>query len=67
MEKYSVRHDPKGAARLEVPFRGTRLARHPLYTKGTAFTEEERAERARAPRFSSRARSPASVHARRNG
>ena len=42
MEKYSVRHDPKGAARLEVPFRGTRLARHPLYTKGTAFTEEER-------------------------
>jgi malic enzyme len=42
MEKYSVRHDSKGAARLEVPFRGARLVRHPLYTKGTAFTEEER-------------------------
>jgi malic enzyme len=42
MEKYSVRHDSKGAARLEVPYKGTRLARHPLYTKGTAFTEEER-------------------------
>ncbi|MEO8056381.1 MAG: NAD-dependent malic enzyme [Acidobacteriota bacterium] len=42
MEKYSVRHDSKGAARLEVPYRGTRLLRHPVYTKGTAFTEEER-------------------------
>ena len=42
MEKYSVRHDSRGAARLEVPYRGTRLLRHPVYTKGTAFTEEER-------------------------
>ncbi|HVO52761.1 MAG TPA: NAD-dependent malic enzyme [Thermoanaerobaculia bacterium] len=42
MEKYSVRHDSKGAPRLEVPYKGTRLARHPMYTKGTAFTEEER-------------------------
>ena len=42
MEKYSVRHDSKGTARLEVPYRGTRLLRHPVYTKGTAFTEEER-------------------------
>ena len=42
MEKYSVRHDSKGTARLEVPYRGTRLLRHPMYTKGTAFNEEER-------------------------
>jgi len=42
MEKFSLRHDSKGAPRLEVPYRGTRLLRHPLYTKGTAFTEEER-------------------------
>ncbi len=42
MEKYSVRHDSTGTARLEVPYRGTRLLRHPMYTKGTAFTEEER-------------------------
>jgi malic enzyme len=42
MEKYSVRHDSRGTARLEVPYRGTRLLRHPMYTKGTAFTEEER-------------------------
>jgi malic enzyme len=27
---------------VECPYRGTRLLRHPLYTKGTAFTEEER-------------------------
>ncbi len=42
MEKYSVRHDSRGTARLEVPYRGTRLLRHPMYTKGTAFTDEER-------------------------
>ena len=42
MEVFSLRHDPKGTTRLEVPYRGTRLLRHPLYTKGTAFTEEER-------------------------
>jgi malic enzyme len=42
MEKFSLRHDSKGAPRLEVPYRGTRLLRHPMYTKGTAFTEEER-------------------------
>jgi malic enzyme len=42
MEKFSLRHDSKGAPRLEVPYRGTRLLRHPLYTKGTAFSEEER-------------------------
>jgi malic enzyme len=42
MEFFSIRHDSKGAPSLEVPYRGTRLLRHPLYTKGTAFTEEER-------------------------
>ncbi len=42
MEVFSIRHDPKGTPRLEVPYRGTRLLRHPIYTKGTAFSEEER-------------------------
>ena len=42
MEFFSLRKDSKGAPRLEVPYRGTRLLRQPLYTKGTAFTDEER-------------------------
>ena len=42
MEKFSLRHDSRGAERLEVPYRGIRLLRHSMYTKGTAFTEEER-------------------------
>jgi hypothetical protein len=42
MERYGLTRDPQGRARLECPYRGTRLLRHPLYTKGTAFTEEER-------------------------
>jgi len=28
---------------VEVPYRGQRLLRHPMYNKGTAFTREERA------------------------
>ena len=42
MEKFSLRHDSRGAERLEVHYRGIRLLRHSMYTKGTAFTEEER-------------------------
>jgi len=37
-----MRRDAKGTAVLEVPFRGAALLRQPLYTKGTAFTREER-------------------------
>ena len=42
MERYGLTQDPEGRPRLECPYRGTRLLRDPLYTKGTAFTEEER-------------------------
>jgi malic enzyme len=42
METYGLKSDG-GRVRLEVPYRGTALLRHPLYTKGTAFTLEERA------------------------
>ena len=43
MEPYRLKHDRKGRPRLEVPYRGQRLLRHPMYSKGTAFTREERA------------------------
>ena len=42
MERYGLTRDSEDRPRLECPYRGTRLLRHPLYTKGTAFTEEER-------------------------
>jgi malate dehydrogenase (oxaloacetate-decarboxylating) len=42
METFALKHDSKGTPRLEVPYRGTRLLRHAMYTKGTAFNEEER-------------------------
>jgi malate dehydrogenase (oxaloacetate-decarboxylating) len=42
MERYGLTRDSEGRSRLECPYRGTRLLQHPLYTKGTAFTEEER-------------------------
>ncbi|MFI5169223.1 MAG: NAD-dependent malic enzyme [Vicinamibacterales bacterium] len=43
MEPYRLKHDRKGRPRLEVPYRGQQLLRHPMYSKGTAFTREERA------------------------
>ena len=43
MEPYRLKHDRRGRPRLEVPYRGQRLLRHPMYSKGTAFTREERA------------------------
>ena len=42
METYGMTRDAMGRSRLQCPYRGTRLLRHPLYTKGTAFGEEER-------------------------
>ena len=42
METYGLKQHPRRGAWLEVPYRGARLLRHPMYTKGTAFTEEER-------------------------
>jgi malic enzyme len=42
MEPFRLKRDPSGRARLEVPYRGARLLRDPMFTKGTAFTEEER-------------------------
>jgi malate dehydrogenase (oxaloacetate-decarboxylating) len=42
METFETTRDSEGNLRLEVPCRGMALLRHPLYTKGTAFTPEER-------------------------
>jgi len=42
MERYGLKSDPKGNPRVEVRYRGAPLLRHPMYTKGTAFTQEER-------------------------
>ncbi len=43
MEPYRLKHDRDGRPRIEVTYRGQRLLRHPMFTKGTAFTHEERA------------------------
>jgi malate dehydrogenase (oxaloacetate-decarboxylating) len=43
MERFGLGQDESGRPRLEVPFKGATLLRHPLYMKGTAFTAEERA------------------------
>src|SRR5512141_2887230 len=42
METFKVGHDSNGNPRLEVPYRGTQLLRHPMYTKSSAFNREER-------------------------
>ena len=42
MERYGLTTDSEGRPLLDCPYRGTRLLQHPLYAKGTAFTEEER-------------------------
>jgi malate dehydrogenase (oxaloacetate-decarboxylating) len=42
METLPLGHGPKGEPRLEVPSRGAELLRHPMYTKSSAFDEEER-------------------------
>ena len=42
MDSFKLKRDAHGRRRLECPYRGPHLLRHPLYTKGTAFSEEER-------------------------
>ena len=42
METFALRYESKGTTASEVPYRGTRLLRHPMYTKGTAFNAQER-------------------------
>jgi malic enzyme len=42
MDHYGLTRDGSGKPCLDVPYRGTRLLRHPLYTKGTAFSAGER-------------------------
>ena len=43
MEPFRISRDPAGRLHLEVPYRGQRLLRHPIFSKGTAFSNEERA------------------------
>jgi len=43
MEPYRLRCAESGQPFVEVPYRGHRLLRHPMFNKGTAFTREERA------------------------
>jgi len=40
MERYGIKQDNHGNRRLAVPFRGARLLRHAMYSKGSAFTLE---------------------------
>jgi malate dehydrogenase (oxaloacetate-decarboxylating) len=42
MESFGRKRDSQGREYLEVPYRGARLLSHPLYTKTTAFSPEER-------------------------
>ena len=42
METLGLKLDSDGKPRLEVPYRGVPLLRHPMYTKSSAFTQEER-------------------------
>lgn len=44
MEKFVRRRGPEGIDEVEVSLRGRALLSHPMYNKGTAFTEEERLE-----------------------
>jgi malic enzyme len=42
VKRFLLEKRSDGAHALRVPYRGAALLRHPLYTKGTAFTQEER-------------------------
>jgi malate dehydrogenase (oxaloacetate-decarboxylating) len=43
MERFGLKQEGGERARLECPHRGLALLRHPMYSKGSAFTREERA------------------------
>ncbi len=43
MEPYRLKRNGESHPVVEVPYRGQRLLRHPMFNKGTAFTREERA------------------------
>jgi malic enzyme len=43
VEPYRLKQDENGRSFVEIPYRGPRLLRHPMYNKGTAFTRQERA------------------------
>jgi malate dehydrogenase (oxaloacetate-decarboxylating) len=43
MQRFELARGPGGRAVLQVPFRGAALLAQPMYTKGSAFTHEERA------------------------
>ncbi len=43
MERFGLKQDGAGGFRLECPYRGSVLLRHAMYSKGSAFTHEERA------------------------
>lgn len=42
MDQYVLSRGPEGTERIEVPYRGARLLRHPMFNKGTAFPHGER-------------------------
>lgn len=42
METFALKYGSRGTVPSEVPYRGTRLLRHPMYTKGSAFNPQER-------------------------
>jgi len=43
MERFGLKQDGPGQFHLECPYRGSVLLRHAMYSKGSAFTQEERA------------------------
>jgi len=42
MKRFALTRGANGKPVLEVPYRGTALLAHPMYSKGTSFTHEER-------------------------
>jgi malic enzyme len=44
MEHFTLAHGASGTDRVPCPYRGQELLNHPMYNKGSAFTEEERVQ-----------------------